>query len=55
MIEGNWIDGVDLARGERIGGGRGVGIGATWNAYANVRGNVVRRYWKGIGAFVRGP
>jgi hypothetical protein len=52
VIEGNWIDGVDVARGTRVGGGRGVGIGATWNAYATVRGNVVRRYWKGIGVFV---
>jgi hypothetical protein len=51
-IEGNVIDGVDLARGTRIGGGRGVGIGVTWNATANIRGNLVKRYWKGIGAFM---
>ncbi len=52
VVEGNVIDGVDLARGQTVGGGRGVGIGCTWNAYATVRGNLVRRYWKGIGAFV---
>lgn len=52
VIEDNLIDGVDLARGETIGGGRGVGIGLTWNAFATVRGNLVRHYWKGIGVFV---
>jgi len=52
VIEGNWIDGVDRAVGGRHGGGRGVGIGVTWDARAEVRGNAVRRYWKGIGAFV---
>jgi parallel beta helix pectate lyase-like protein len=51
-IEGNVIDGVDLARGTRVGGGRGVGIGVTWNATADIRGNLVKRYWKGIGAFM---
>jgi len=48
----NVIDGVDLAVGGRVGGGRGVGIGCTWDAQATVRGNLVRRYWKGIGFFV---
>jgi hypothetical protein len=52
IIEGNLIDGVDLARGAALGGGRGVGIGVTWNASAKIRGNLVRRYWKGIGGFV---
>jgi Right handed beta helix region len=52
IIEGNVIDGVELARGSRIGGGRGVGIGVTWNASAKIRGNLVRRYWKGIGGFL---
>jgi hypothetical protein len=52
VIEDNWVDGVDLAIGGRHGGGRGVGIGVTWDARAEVRGNAVRRYWKGIGAFV---
>ncbi len=52
VIEDNWIDGVDRAVGGRHGGGRGVGIGVTWDARAEVRGNAVRRYWKGIGAFV---
>ncbi len=52
VIEANVIDGVDLARGARVGGGRGVGIGCTWNSFASIRGNLVRRYWKGIGVFV---
>ena len=51
-ITGNRIDGVDKAYGKEIGGGRGVGIGVTWNAKADIRGNLVRRYWKGIGLFV---
>jgi len=51
-ITGNVIDGIDLALGRHAGGGRGVGIGLTWNAQATVRGNLVRRYWKGIGVFV---
>jgi len=51
-IEANVIDGVDKARGGVIGGGRGVAIGVTWNARAEIRGNLVRRYWKGIGLFV---
>ncbi|HET9234047.1 MAG TPA: right-handed parallel beta-helix repeat-containing protein [Candidatus Eisenbacteria bacterium] len=52
VIENNVIDGVDLACGGRMGGGRGVGIGVTWNATATIRGNLVKRYWKGIGAFL---
>jgi hypothetical protein len=51
-IEGNVVDGVDRARGKTVGGGRGVGIGLTWDARATVRGNLVRNYWKGIGVFV---
>jgi len=51
-IVDNVIDGVDLAAGGAVGGGRGVGIGVTWNARATIRGNLVRRYWKGIGLFV---
>jgi hypothetical protein len=51
-ITGNVIDGVDLTLGRGAGGGRGVGIGLTWNARATLRGNLVRRYWKGIGVFV---
>lgn len=51
-ISGNVIDGVDLALGPTFGGGRGVGIGVTWNARAGIRGNLVTRYWKGIGLFV---
>ncbi|HXG00659.1 MAG TPA: right-handed parallel beta-helix repeat-containing protein, partial [Bacteroidota bacterium] len=52
IIEDNVVDGVDKARGERIGGGRGVGIGVTWNGKATIRRNLVTRYWKGIGIFV---
>lgn len=52
VIESNVIDGVDLARGKVVGGGRGVGIGVTWDSQAAIRGNLVRRYWKGIGGFV---
>jgi hypothetical protein len=52
FIERNIIDGVDKARGAGVGGGRGVGIGVTWNATADIRDNVVKRYWKGIGVFV---
>jgi hypothetical protein len=51
-ISDNVVDGVDRASGARIGGGRGVGIGMTWDARAVVERNRVTRYWKGIGAFV---
>ena len=51
-IHDNVIDGVDKARGRQSGGGRGVGIGLTWDAQADVVGNLVTRYWKGIGVFV---
>ncbi|HUF26150.1 MAG TPA: right-handed parallel beta-helix repeat-containing protein [Gemmatimonadaceae bacterium] len=51
-IRDNVVDGVDKASGARVGGGRGVGIGLTWDAEANVEGNLVARYWKGIGVFV---
>ena len=52
LIEGNIARGVEKARGATIGGGRGVGIGLTWNARAAIRSNLVTRYWKGIGLFV---
>lgn len=52
LIEDNVVDGVDKATGQRIGGGRGVGIGVTWNGKATIRRNLVKRYWKGIGLFV---
>jgi hypothetical protein len=52
LAEDNVVDGVDAARGAQMGGGRGVGIGLTWNAEGVVRGNLVTRYWKGIGVFV---
>lgn len=51
-IESNRIDGMDKATGQNIGGGRGVGIGITWNGRATIRENLVKRYWKGIGLFV---
>lgn len=51
-VRNNVIDGVDKATGARPGGGRGVGVGLTWNARATVEGNLVKRYWKGIGVFV---
>jgi parallel beta-helix repeat protein len=51
-ISGNLIDGVDKATAKVAGGGRGVGIGVTWNAQATIEGNLVTRYWKGIGIFV---
>lgn len=54
FVERNTIDGVDKARGSQVGGGRGVGIGVTWNATADIRDNLVKRYWKGIGVFVDG-
>ena len=52
QIHDNTIDGVDKASGGRVGGGRGVGIGLTWDAQADISGNLVARYWKGIGIFV---
>ncbi len=51
-IEDNVIDGVDKAAGANLGGGRGVGIGVTWDAVAEIELNLVTRYWKGIGIFV---
>ncbi len=52
QIHDNLIDGVDKASGARMTGGRGVGIGLTWDAQAEISGNLVTRYWKGIGVFV---
>lgn len=52
QIHDNVVDGVDKASGGRVGGGRGVGIGLTWDARAEISGNLVARYWKGIGIFV---
>ncbi len=52
LIEDNLIDGVDKAGARTRGGGRGVGIGLTWDARAELRRNRVTRYWKGIGVFV---
>lgn len=52
VIEDNLVDGVDKATGQNVAGGRGVGIGVTWNARATIARNRVTRYWKGIGLFV---
>lgn len=46
------IDGIDSGRGGPDRGGRGVGIGVTWNARATIERCLVKRYWKGIGLFV---
>ena len=51
-IEESLIDGFDSGRGGPNRGGRGVGIGVTWNARASIERCTVKRYWKGIGIFV---
>jgi len=52
LIRNNIIDGIDKAGGRKPLGGRGVAIGVTWNAEAEIFGNYIARYWKGIGIFV---
>ncbi len=52
IIAENIIDGVHKAGGRIAQGGRGVGIGVTGNAKADIRNNLIKRYWKGIGIFV---
>ena len=52
LIERNEIDGVDTAGADTPGGGRGVAIGATWDAKAKIFDNTLSHYWKGIGVFV---
>lgn len=52
LVEDCLVDGVDKAGGRALGGGRGVGIGVTWDARATIRRCRVTRYWKGIGIFV---
>ncbi len=51
-VEESVVDGVDKATGGNSGGGRGVGIGLTWDARGTIRHTLVTRYWKGIGVFV---
>jgi hypothetical protein len=63
VIEGNSIinnswDGIALYRGASayiadniINGGRGAGIGITWDATAIVVRNRISNYWKGVGSF----
>lgn len=57
-IENNTWDGVALYRGATayiadniINGGRGAGVGITWDATATVVRNRISNYWKGIGSF----
>lgn len=57
-IFNNGWDGIALYRGgeayisdNKISGGRGAGIGVTWDAYAVITGNEIWEYWKGIGSF----
>ncbi len=50
-VRGTVIDGMDRATGSDVGGGRGVGIGVTWDARAVIEENRVARYWKGVGVF----
>ena len=52
LIFRNIIDGIDKSGDRKPTGGRGVGIGVTWNAKAIIEENLVTRYWKGIGIFV---
>ena len=51
-IIGNKIDGIDKSVGRLPEGRRGVAIGVTWNAKAQIKYNYIARYWKGIGIFV---
>lgn len=58
VIKNNGWDGIALYRGATaiicdnvIDGGRGAGIGVTWDAVAMIYRNTVKNYWKGIGAF----
>jgi hypothetical protein len=57
IINNSW-DGIALYRGATafisdniINGGRGAGIGITWDATAVVVRNRISNYWKGIGSF----
>ncbi len=57
-IENNSWDGIALYRGSNayiadniINGGRGAGIGITWDATATILRNRITNYWKGIGSF----
>lgn len=59
IIQNNSWDGIALYHdseafidGNRIENGRGVAIGVTWDAEANIFDNYITRYWKGIGFFV---
>ncbi len=57
IINNSW-DGIALYRGATayiadniINGGRGAGVGVTWDAVAIVIRNRISNYWKGIGSF----
>ncbi|MGZ5222527.1 MAG: right-handed parallel beta-helix repeat-containing protein, partial [Chitinophagaceae bacterium] len=51
-ITGNLIDGVDKAKDDEVGGGRGIGILVTRNGKATIETNIIKRYNKGIGVFI---
>jgi len=57
IVNNTW-DGIALYRGASavindnfIYGGRGAGIGVTWDATAQLCRNIIAGYWKGIGSF----
>jgi len=57
ILNNSW-DGIALYRGatayiadNEINGGRGAGVGITWDASAIVVRNRITNYWKGIGSF----
>jgi len=57
IVNNTW-DGIALYRGASavihdnfIYGGRGAGIGVTWDATAQLYRNIIAKYWKGIGSF----
>lgn len=51
FVRDNLIDGGSGPSGEAAGWGRGFGLLLRWNANAVIEGNLVTRYWKGIGVF----
>ncbi|MBN2498777.1 MAG: right-handed parallel beta-helix repeat-containing protein [Deltaproteobacteria bacterium] len=45
------VEGCRIGRTWSPQGGRGAGIGVTWDAELVARGNLIHGYWKGIGSF----